>query len=171
VTSRKFSRVCMSEDKVHTKDMCLCVGTIYELRELLGVSTVGPVVDGCYSRALVNHNRTHSNLSPVSREKSYADQMQSGSAAARLEFLTRTQARILKHPLAQPSRVAFLFYLSLLGMATGNSQQGNSFPFLSQRRKNFPVGIPTNTCGEHFFLIPVPREDKSPTGSPSPFKL
>jgi hypothetical protein len=32
----------MSEDKVHTKDSCWSVGTIYDLRELLGVSTVGP---------------------------------------------------------------------------------------------------------------------------------
>jgi hypothetical protein len=32
----------MSEDKVHTKDSCWSVGTIYDPRELLGVSTAGP---------------------------------------------------------------------------------------------------------------------------------
>jgi hypothetical protein len=32
----------MSEDKVRTKDSCWSVGTIYDPRELLGVSTVGP---------------------------------------------------------------------------------------------------------------------------------
>jgi hypothetical protein len=55
-----------------------------------------------------------------------------------------------------------------LGMATGNSPPGNSSPSPSPRRKNFPVGIPTNACGEHFFPIPVPRGDKSPTGIPIP---
>jgi hypothetical protein len=35
----------MSEDKVCTKDSCWCVGTIYDLRELPGVSTTGPGVD------------------------------------------------------------------------------------------------------------------------------
>jgi hypothetical protein len=35
----------MSEDKVRTKDQCWSVGTIYDPRELLGVSTVGPGVD------------------------------------------------------------------------------------------------------------------------------
>jgi hypothetical protein len=34
--------VRMSEDKVCTKDMCWYVGTIYDPRELSGVSTVGP---------------------------------------------------------------------------------------------------------------------------------
>jgi hypothetical protein len=33
----------MSEDKVCTKDPCWSVGTIYDPRELLGVSTVAPV--------------------------------------------------------------------------------------------------------------------------------
>jgi hypothetical protein len=33
--------VWMSEDKVRTKDSCWSVGTIYDLRELLGVSTTG----------------------------------------------------------------------------------------------------------------------------------
>ena len=32
----------MSEDKVRTKDSCWSVGTIYNTRELSGVSTVGP---------------------------------------------------------------------------------------------------------------------------------
>jgi hypothetical protein len=32
----------MSEDKVHTKDLCWSVGTIYDPSELPGVSTVGP---------------------------------------------------------------------------------------------------------------------------------
>jgi hypothetical protein len=32
----------MSEDKVHTKDSCWSVGTIYDPRELPGVSTAGP---------------------------------------------------------------------------------------------------------------------------------
>jgi hypothetical protein len=34
--------VRMSEDKVCTKDSCWSVGTIYDPRELLGVSTAGP---------------------------------------------------------------------------------------------------------------------------------
>jgi hypothetical protein len=37
-----FSWVCMSENKVCTKDPCWSVGTIYDPRELSGVSTVGP---------------------------------------------------------------------------------------------------------------------------------
>jgi hypothetical protein len=32
----------MSEDKVRTKDICWSVGTIYDPRELPGVSTAGP---------------------------------------------------------------------------------------------------------------------------------
>ena len=40
-----FSRVRMSEDKVRTKDPCWYVGTIYDPRELIGVSTVGPRLD------------------------------------------------------------------------------------------------------------------------------
>jgi hypothetical protein len=32
----------MSEDKVHTKDLCWSVGTIYDPSELPGVSTAGP---------------------------------------------------------------------------------------------------------------------------------
>jgi hypothetical protein len=38
----KFSRVCMSEDIVHTKDPGWSVGTIYDPRELPGVSTASP---------------------------------------------------------------------------------------------------------------------------------
>jgi hypothetical protein len=53
-----------------------------------------------------------------------------------------------------------------LWMAMGNSPPGNSSP--SSRRKNFPAGIPTNACGKHFFPIPVPQRDKSPTGIPIP---
>jgi hypothetical protein len=37
-----FSRVRMSEDKVCTKDSCWSVGTLYDPRELPGVSTAGP---------------------------------------------------------------------------------------------------------------------------------
>jgi hypothetical protein len=37
----KFFRVRMSEDKVRIKDSCWSVGTIYDPRELPGVSTVG----------------------------------------------------------------------------------------------------------------------------------
>jgi hypothetical protein len=36
----------MREDKVRTKDSCWSVGTIYDPRELPGVSTTGPGVDG-----------------------------------------------------------------------------------------------------------------------------
>jgi hypothetical protein len=36
----------MSEDKVRTEDSCWSVETIYDPRELLGVSTAGPGVDG-----------------------------------------------------------------------------------------------------------------------------
>jgi hypothetical protein len=36
----------MSEDKVCTKDLCWSVGTIYDPRELQGVSITGPEVDG-----------------------------------------------------------------------------------------------------------------------------
>jgi hypothetical protein len=42
----KFSRVRMSEDKVHIKDSRWSVGTIYDPRELPGVSTNGHGVDG-----------------------------------------------------------------------------------------------------------------------------
>jgi hypothetical protein len=40
-----FSRVRMSEDKVHIKDSCWSMGTIYDPRELPGVSTTGPGLD------------------------------------------------------------------------------------------------------------------------------
>jgi hypothetical protein len=40
----KFSRVRMSEDKVHTKDLCWSVGMIYDPRELSGVSTADPEI-------------------------------------------------------------------------------------------------------------------------------
>jgi hypothetical protein len=36
----------MSEDKVRTKDLCWSMGTIYDPRELPGVSIAGPGVDG-----------------------------------------------------------------------------------------------------------------------------
>jgi hypothetical protein len=36
----------MSEDKVRTKDPCWPMGTIYDPRELLGVSTADPGMDG-----------------------------------------------------------------------------------------------------------------------------
>jgi hypothetical protein len=39
-----FSRVRRSEDKVHTKDSYWSVGTIYDPKELPGVSTTGPEV-------------------------------------------------------------------------------------------------------------------------------
>jgi hypothetical protein len=43
--------VHMSKDSVRTKDPCWSVGTIYDPRELLGVSTAGPEwTTGCYSR-------------------------------------------------------------------------------------------------------------------------
>jgi hypothetical protein len=37
-----FSRVRLSEVKVCTKDLCWSMGSIYDHRELAGVSTVGP---------------------------------------------------------------------------------------------------------------------------------
>jgi hypothetical protein len=49
----KFSRVRMSEDKVRTKDPCWSVGTIYDPRELPGVSTAGPGLDECYICAYI----------------------------------------------------------------------------------------------------------------------
>jgi hypothetical protein len=41
----KSSRVRMSEDKVHTKDLCWFVAMIYDSRGLPGVSIVGSRVD------------------------------------------------------------------------------------------------------------------------------
>jgi hypothetical protein len=55
-----------------------------------------------------------------------------------------------------------------LGMATGISPSGFVSPYPSPRQKNSPAGIPTNSCGGHFFPIPVPRGDKSPSGIPVP---
>jgi hypothetical protein len=43
--TRKSSRVCMSEDKVRTKDSCWSMGMVYGPRELPGVSTAGLGVD------------------------------------------------------------------------------------------------------------------------------
>jgi hypothetical protein len=48
-----FSRVCMNEDKVRTKDPCWSVRTIYDPRELPGVSTTGPRLDGVLQVASV----------------------------------------------------------------------------------------------------------------------
>jgi hypothetical protein len=36
--------VHISDDKMRTKDFCWCVGTIYDPRELSGVSTTGPEI-------------------------------------------------------------------------------------------------------------------------------
>ena len=36
----------MSEDKVHIKDSCWSMGTIYDPRKLPGLSTAGPRLDG-----------------------------------------------------------------------------------------------------------------------------
>jgi hypothetical protein len=57
--------------------------------------------------------------------------------------------------LREPQDLQLTMYLARVGMATGNSPPGNSSPYPSPRRKNFPAGIPTNACGEHFFPIPV----------------
>jgi hypothetical protein len=46
MTDREVFSVRMSEDKTRTKDLCWFVGTIYNLRDLPGVSTAGPGVDG-----------------------------------------------------------------------------------------------------------------------------
>jgi hypothetical protein len=40
--TEKFSQVRMSEENVCTKDLCWSVGTIYDPREMSGVSTAGP---------------------------------------------------------------------------------------------------------------------------------
>jgi hypothetical protein len=45
-----FSRVRMSEDKVCTKNPCWSVGTIYDPRELPGVSTAGPGIGRSVTR-------------------------------------------------------------------------------------------------------------------------
>jgi hypothetical protein len=59
-------------------------------------------------------------------------------------------------------------YRTSLGMATGKSPSGFGSPYPSPRQKKFPAGIPTNSCGGHFFPILVPRGDKSPSGIPVP---
>jgi hypothetical protein len=43
---KKFSRVRTSENKVRIKDSCWSVGVVYDTRGLLGVSIIGPTVDG-----------------------------------------------------------------------------------------------------------------------------
>jgi hypothetical protein len=53
-----FSRVRMSEDKVRTKNLCSIVGTIYDPKELLGVSTTGLGVDGVLQIQLKNAMKT-----------------------------------------------------------------------------------------------------------------
>jgi hypothetical protein len=45
VTDREVFSGAHGEDKVRTKDPCWSVGTLYDTRELPGVSTVGPGVD------------------------------------------------------------------------------------------------------------------------------
>jgi hypothetical protein len=69
-----FSQVCMSEDKVCIKDPCWSVGTIYDPRELPGVSTVGPgigrgVTNGedqhKWTRRFVSSGSVPKNLLPV----------------------------------------------------------------------------------------------------------
>jgi hypothetical protein len=44
--TEKSSQVWTSEDKVRTKDSCWSVGTVYDPRGLLGVSIIGPRLDG-----------------------------------------------------------------------------------------------------------------------------
>jgi hypothetical protein len=46
--------VRMSEDKVRTKDSCWSVGTIYDPRELPGVSTAGPGIGRGVTEPLIN---------------------------------------------------------------------------------------------------------------------
>jgi hypothetical protein len=53
----KFSWVRMSEDKVRIKDLCWFVGTIYDPRELPGVSIVGPRLDGVLQDSIVQIDR------------------------------------------------------------------------------------------------------------------
>jgi hypothetical protein len=50
----------MSEDKVRTKDSCWSVGTIYDPRELSGVSTTDPGVDGVLHHHIYNSKGTWS---------------------------------------------------------------------------------------------------------------
>jgi hypothetical protein len=48
----KFSRMCMSEDKVCIKDLCWSVGTIYDPRELPGVSTTSSGVEEVFTSGI-----------------------------------------------------------------------------------------------------------------------
>jgi hypothetical protein len=54
-----FSRVRMSEDKVRTKDLCWSMRTIYYPRELPGVSTAGPGLDGVLHRHILTCALSH----------------------------------------------------------------------------------------------------------------
>jgi hypothetical protein len=55
----------MSEDKVRTKDSCWSVGTIYDPRELPGVSTTGPGIGRGVTQVAIpanpreRHQETH----------------------------------------------------------------------------------------------------------------
>jgi hypothetical protein len=53
----------MSEDKVHTKDLCWFVGTIYDPSKLSGVSTTGPGIGQGVtvlpSKVMTNKNQTN----------------------------------------------------------------------------------------------------------------
>jgi hypothetical protein len=52
-----FSRVRMSEDKVRTKSSCWSVGTIYDPRELPGVSTASLGVDGVLQHGCIQQGQ------------------------------------------------------------------------------------------------------------------
>jgi hypothetical protein len=56
-----FSWVCMSEDKVCTKDPCWSVGTIYDPRELSEVSTAGLRIGRGVTGYILVHINTRSN--------------------------------------------------------------------------------------------------------------
>jgi hypothetical protein len=58
VTDQEVSRVRMSEDKVRTKDSCWSMGTIYDPRELPGVSTTGPGIGRGVTLALSGSPRS-----------------------------------------------------------------------------------------------------------------
>jgi hypothetical protein len=55
--------VRMSEDKVHTKDSCWSVGTIYDSIELLGVSITDPKIG--WGVTLVHFSQTRHLLSTL----------------------------------------------------------------------------------------------------------
>jgi hypothetical protein len=57
VTDWEVFSVRMSEDKVHTKDLCWFVGTIYDPRELPGVSTAGPGIGRGVTAAVVGREK------------------------------------------------------------------------------------------------------------------